>query len=293
MIPEAWKIHSSRYHAQAFIKACHSGCEPLLRSMLARGFDINENKPKLAKCLESAMVHGHANIIRLLLEIGADSKYVDIYTRPWLEPITRGHEEVLQVILDNGVDVNDPMVHDAFVSATRWGQFRILRTLLRHDLDLSRGGNSNGSPSTGVESLIAAVKCGFVSIVELLASAGVPLNYDVEDWDAVYQAEYRSAYYDICAVLFRYGAQDRDLEPPNVFLAGRHYVGYFPLGDATSCYGSHDTSAWYGNIDAVGFDAKISFFPSFLLSLFPSQRSISYLFEATEMSRWVAGYLLY
>jgi ankyrin repeat protein len=237
MIPEAWKIHSSRYHAQAFIEACHSGCEPLLRSMLASGFNINENKPKLKECLRSAMVHGHANIIRLLLEIGADLKCINIYTCPLRKPVNRGHEEALQVLFDNGVDVNDPAVHNAFVSATGQGQFRILRMLLRLGFDLSRGDNFNGFPPTGVRSLIAAIKCGFVSIVELLASAGVPLNYDDKSYDAVCQAKHRRND-DICAVLFRYGAQDIDLDSSNIFLPVQNYVGYF-LPD-------HATCAWYG-----------------------------------------------
>jgi ankyrin repeat protein len=251
MIPEAWRTHSSWYRAHAFKQACYSGCEALVRSMLANGFNINESKLEREESLfllnlspiRIAMHHGHAHIVRLLLENGAKPDYISRINNypPFLwEAVARGHEEAaIQVMLDNGIDVNDHVVHYAFCTAASCGQVHILQMLLRLGLDHSRGVDLSYHPTTGVHALLMALRRRLLSTVEFLASAGVPLNSDEKEYDAVYEATLHGNH-DIRAVLFRYGAHDKWPVLPDIRLSSgsKEYVGLF-VPDRV-------TYAWFG-----------------------------------------------
>ncbi|KAM3074549.1 hypothetical protein ACMFMG_007979 [Clarireedia jacksonii] len=121
--------------------------------------------------------------MRFLVKNGADLNIIQSSPLP-RQTVVHSHEEVLQAMLDSGIDVNNPVFHDAFCDAATNGQ-----TFLRLGIDLSLRQNGPNSVPTGIQSLINVTLSRLVSTVEYLAGVGIPLNNNDKNNDAVYLAK--------------------------------------------------------------------------------------------------------
>lgn len=90
--------------------------------------------------LVGASSEGHIEIVKILLDHGADVNYPDYGFRPLQEAFLRGHKEVVQMLLDHGADVNPLGYFRCFaraplVLASTYGHKEVVQMLLENGAD--------------------------------------------------------------------------------------------------------------------------------------------------------------
>lgn len=122
--------------------------------------------------LYAASRRGATELIRLLLENGADANAQGRYDFPLHVASRHGHIETVQLLLENGADVNAETGHSgtALTAASRGGHFEIVQLLLNNGAEFKATSEIAGT------ALHAASSRGHVKIVQLLLSKGADAN---------------------------------------------------------------------------------------------------------------------
>lgn len=122
--------------------------------------------------LIEAAANGHLDVVRLLVENGAD---VNLKGEAWEGPLhfaaERGHVEIVQFLLDHGADIWLFKPHNTPLhSAARGGQLEVARILLAHGADINWKGIDEATP------LEVAVSHEQLDMVKLLLANGADVN---------------------------------------------------------------------------------------------------------------------
>jgi len=114
-----------------------------VRRLLADGPDKIEERggpvPKTTP-LSTASFSGHADVVEVLLDHGADASAKDAYGYTALHrSALMGHKEVVVLLLENGADVSaiDGSGMTALHRSSRWGREEVVHMLLDHGADMS------------------------------------------------------------------------------------------------------------------------------------------------------------
>ncbi|KAL7266108.1 hypothetical protein RUND412_011359, partial [Rhizina undulata] len=166
-----------KLHREIFWEASYSGRELIVRMMLENGVDVNAERTldlEYTYLLQLAALRGYDNVMRLLLDSGADGDFSEGYHGP--------------VLLDYGADVNG--IEDymrPLVVAARKGQVHMIQFLLRKGADICiNAPEHNGHDLTvGARVLTSAVYHGLSPVVRILVEAGVSPNNPKEIFDPV------------------------------------------------------------------------------------------------------------
>ncbi|KAJ8065863.1 hypothetical protein OCU04_004965 [Sclerotinia nivalis] len=176
-------------------QACYSGCKSLVKLMLESGVDVTtrDYDDDLIFPIELAAVHGHDNVVQLLLKnnaerntlrsrLGTISHYSTVPMSPLQVATFHGHEDVVQTLLDSGIRLDSLDVYFAFVQASRVGQTRTMKLFLKNGLDINmypRGCSPDPFQtwglSLGERSFIVAFMHHMTTSIELLVAEGVPI----------------------------------------------------------------------------------------------------------------------
>jgi ankyrin repeat protein len=221
----------NRYGATSLLLATFKGHTAIIKLLLENGADINAKMkcplitllpprriPKEGADLDSAVrmsegetaliiasTEGHTEIVRLLIEKGADIKAIDTFDRTalimaaasgWTEIVkillengadinakddtgdtalmwAVNQPETIKLLLENGADVNAKEIFQgetALMMATTHGQIEVVKLLLE------KGANINEKNFKGGTSLMLAAGRGETEIVELLLERGAEVN---------------------------------------------------------------------------------------------------------------------
>jgi len=163
----------------------------------ARGFDRDETP------LSVASRRGYSEVVRVLLEHGADTEARDNGTYSPLDWASDGHVEVVQVLLEHLADVNSFDKDDRITAlhlASEYGEVAIARVLLANGADanakqwdnqtplhraindgvarvlLENGADPNARDSSNRTPLHGAMKWGSAEAVRVLLKNGVDAN---------------------------------------------------------------------------------------------------------------------
>lgn len=157
------------------LKAASTGDATKVTSLLDAGADINyHSKDKQATgrtALSEAAIQGHLEVIRLLLERGADLDWRDraVGFTPLGWAANQGHESCVEALLEAGADPNlatPEFLHTPLMAAAQRGHLPIVKLLV------AAGANVNAATSDGRTALSIAQERKHDDIATLLAEIG-------------------------------------------------------------------------------------------------------------------------
>jgi ankyrin repeat protein len=151
--------------------AANQGDLTQVQSLLSQGADVNAKGAMGWTPLYMAM--GHADVVKLLLEHGADANVKDFNGTPNIvSAATLGHADVVQLLLAHGAEINaqDKMGLTALMMATM-GHADVVQILLEHGADVNVKDTGSGSTA-----LISAASTGHTDIVKVLLDHGADVN---------------------------------------------------------------------------------------------------------------------
>ena len=127
--------------------------------------------------IQRVAANGHTEILKLLLENGADiSDGLALY-----EASEKGYTKIVNILLEHGVDVNVEVTKSrsrtrttALIAAAEFGQTDIVKLLLDHDADVNAKCFDWSQPATSTQhtALSLASWNGYQEIINLLKQAG-------------------------------------------------------------------------------------------------------------------------
>ncbi len=142
--------------------AARKGDAKAVKELLAKGADVNAKFRYGATALSYACDRGHLEVVKLLVENGADLNVRDTFygASPLSWAASKGHADLVRYLLDKGADAGKDAALRMGISG---GHTDIVEAALK------RGGFS---PEALTAALAQATKAGRAEIVELLKKAG-------------------------------------------------------------------------------------------------------------------------
>jgi ankyrin repeat protein len=171
----------------------------LIHFLLQKGVDPSSMGKDGNTALQAASAQGHRNIVRLLLQSGADVNAQGANGSALYAAVKNGSEEIVKFLIKHGADVNAQGVNgSALYAAVKSGYYRIVRMLLVARAD-ANAQEANGNV------LHAAVENDSAYIVELLLGHGADVNAQGVNGSAFDIAQKTGSKF-IIQLLHKYGA---------------------------------------------------------------------------------------
>lgn len=196
------KMYNTK-NPDSFLDAVVKNNSYKIRKSLQNGFNPNYifKKYKFATALIIASEIGNIEIVKLLLEYGADT---DIQTEnrvtALISAIANDHIEIVKLLLEYGADTNvqDEDGWVPLMSATEIGNIEIVKLLLEYRADI------NIKTKNGGTALIIASQNGYIEVVKLLLEHSADTN--VQDENEVTPLMFASSngYIEIVKLLLEY-----------------------------------------------------------------------------------------
>jgi ankyrin repeat protein len=167
----AWGVDANRKHLftrdTLLIEAAANGHLDVVKLLIENGADVNLKGEAWYGPLHAAAANGHIEVVKILLENGAD---VSIFhqNKPLHNAAMNGHIEVAEILLDNGADVNAKGTDEAapLHTAVSNNQLLMVKWLL------SKGANVNPRAAYGCTPLHSAAWRNNVEIGKILLEHG-------------------------------------------------------------------------------------------------------------------------
>ncbi|CAM0949106.1 unnamed protein product [Alopecurus aequalis] len=156
--------------------AAHEGNVKVMRYLLDRGADPAIPDVTGSTPLHNAAEGGHCEAVKLLLSKGVPVDPIDHRGAPLQVAIAQAHVEIVKVLLEHGADPNK-MVNQflsPLLMAIIGKSLKCVKLLIEAGADLNARGNSGPTPLT------QAVDDGFTDFVKLLLEAGADPNIPSE-----------------------------------------------------------------------------------------------------------------
>ncbi|KAJ7112585.1 ankyrin repeat-containing domain protein [Mycena epipterygia] len=204
--------HEADTLAAAFHAASKSGHANIVRLLLEKGADVNAVDAEHESALQAASNGGHTETVRLLLEKGADvNAKGGEYGNALQAASEKGNPELVRILLKEGADVNTEggSYGTALQAASYGGSPEIVRILLKEGADVNAEGGSYGT------ALQAASYGGSPEIVRILLKEGADVNAAGGEYGNALQASSIGGHTAIVRLLLEKGA--------DVNAAGGHY----------------------------------------------------------------------
>ncbi|GAB0092386.1 Ankyrin repeat [Sergentomyia squamirostris] len=170
--------HNENGHTP-LMEAASAGHVEVAKILLEHGAGINTHSNEFKEsALTLACYKGHLDMVRFLLEAGADQEHkTDEMHTALMEASMDGHVEVARLLLDSGAQVNMPT--DSFESpltlAACGGHVDLAMLLIE------RGANIEEVNDEGYTPLMEAAREGHEEMVALLLSQGANINAQTEE----------------------------------------------------------------------------------------------------------------
>ena len=156
--------------SEALLLACQNNRVVEVEQLLQKPLDPNRRSavPQPVWPMFSAAEQGHLEVVRLLLEAGADKNAAKQYgTTALMLAAHNGHLEVVRVLLEAGADKNAARQDEAtaLMIAAQDGHLEVVQVLLEAEADMN-------ARQDGTTALMLAAVCGHLEVVRVLLEAG-------------------------------------------------------------------------------------------------------------------------
>ncbi|OGM40069.1 hypothetical protein ABOM_011265, partial [Aspergillus bombycis] len=180
--------------------AAYLGLKSFARLLLEGGADINKGRDKP---LQLAADRGHEEIVKMLLENGADPSGGGAnYSTALVCASLNGYQRVVQLLLSHGANPNEQSREcgTALAAAAGGGYEKIIETLLKHGADV------NTQDEEGNTALAAAAGGGYEKIIETLLKHGADINDSGKKYGTALHAAAAYGHQGIFEMLLHRGA---------------------------------------------------------------------------------------
>lgn len=157
-------------HETALMRAARKGHTEVVRLLIRRGADVDQRTPR-GTALGYAAENNQVEAARILIAAHADLNRKDACQRtPLMRAAIKGHRDVVKLLLEQGAD---PVVEGwrgwtALRYAASWGRTDVVRMLLE--------GTPNRNGPRVIQALGDAARGGHTETVAVFAELGVNLN---------------------------------------------------------------------------------------------------------------------
>jgi ankyrin repeat protein len=165
--------HPSPPNATALYYASLCGFSGVANYIICtHGEDVNAKSGYYETPLQAASYKGHVDVVRVLLDHGANVNTMDKKNTPLSSACRGGHLEIMGLLLEHGADVDVWYDSDDFVlhRASDTGQAELMHLLLRHNADVNARGYLKWTP------LHRASFYGHTKLVRVLLDHGADIN---------------------------------------------------------------------------------------------------------------------
>lgn len=150
--------------------ASRYGHVQLVRMILEGDVDINSTSPGSPSAIRVAASGGHAEVVRLLIAAGATripKRRVRRFDDPLCRAASNGREQVAQILLDAGDDINGRCASECPLhAAAAQEEIPMMRFLLKEGADVHAHG-------CGAQAMCTAAARGYDLVVRLLVTEGL------------------------------------------------------------------------------------------------------------------------
>ncbi|PON29848.1 hypothetical protein TGAM01_v201214 [Trichoderma gamsii] len=180
--------------------AIKGGHEQIVRILLEKGADPNSRNIVGQTPLLDAAARGSVAIVKALLDKGADLNYkIGTSGTPLSHAIRRGHAEIVKILLEGGANLDRMSL---FIAA-KHGQEVVVKALLERGVDPNRQDCFNRS------SLSYAAQKGYTAVVKILLEGGAsPTHHDRFDRSSLSYAAGKG-HTEVVKILLDAGADSR------------------------------------------------------------------------------------
>ena len=235
---DPFQEHPSPPNASALYYASLCGFSGLASYIICtHGEDVNAKSGYYGTPLRAASYTGHIDVVRVLLEHGANANTID-ENNPLSSAYRGKHLEIMRLLLEHGADADalyrsegDLILHQASSN----GQAEVVHLLLRHNVDvdargafgwtplqcaslfghtevvqvlLDHGANINELANGYNSPLFLAIREGFLKVVQLLLEHGADVNIHDDSDQTPYQVAESLEIAEIVRLLLEYGAKE-------------------------------------------------------------------------------------
>lgn len=167
------------------------GLESLIDELVASGSDLNKKYGPGSTPLHAAAQRGHEKVVQMLLDRGATTKNPETrhsYNPPLQLAAMNGHRNVVQLLLDRGVEIDPVAGRDSGYGLSPLGA-----ACQGHQVDmvqylLSRGANIHTCGEYSGTALHAAARAGYLDLVQLLVGLGADIHAQSKDNGSVFHS---------------------------------------------------------------------------------------------------------
>ncbi len=169
LLLECMEVQQNLDANQELINAVKSGNLEGVEAALSKGADVNHATNEDMTALSLAARDGHEGIVRVLLEHKADANR----GYPLLFAMDKGRINIVKILIEAGADPNeaDNFGHSALMEAAMLGYTQTVRLLLKAGADI------NHADHEGNTALIWAATRGYIDIVKMLIERGADINH--------------------------------------------------------------------------------------------------------------------
>jgi len=170
------------------------------------GEDVNADNAKSGRYgspLHAASYKGHIDVVRVLLDHGANVNMTDKKNKTPLNlAFSGGHLEIMRMLLEHGADVDVPDRAYGLIShvASQYGQVEVVHLLLRHNANVNAPGYMNWTP------LHSASDTGHAKVVQLLLDHGADINAQSKAHNTPLRNAVKNGHLKVVRLLLEHGA---------------------------------------------------------------------------------------
>ncbi len=190
--------------------ASHTGRNDIVKLLVDAGADLNQTWNG-ATPLFQASQNGHTEVVQVLVKAGADLNQTWNGATPLFQATQNGHAKVVQVLVDAGADLNQTW-HGAtpLFKASQNGHAKVVQVLV------DAGANLNQTWH-GVTPLFQASRYGHAEVVQVLVDARANLNQaDDDDGATPLFIASQNGHAEVVEILVKNGANPLKKYHPNV-----------------------------------------------------------------------------